>query len=562
MVLSVFLELGTILVIATVLAGIMKFLRQPLLIGYILTGILVSPHFLNLVESDKTIALFSHIGVSLLLFIVGLGLDLNTFKTVGKVSIITGVGQVLFTSIFGAIISLLLGFSPIESIYIAVALTFSSTIIIMKLLSDKGDLDSLYGRISMGFLIVQDLIVVLVLLLITSVSNGATILEGIITSTISTVSLAFAIYLFNKFVLKKILTNIAKSQEFLLLFAISWCFFISSLFNSFHLSLEIGALIAGISLASSEYKFEIISKLKPVRDFFLVLFFIFLGSQMVFSDVNTYIIPIIIFSLFILIGNPLIVLVLMGMLGYTKKTGFQAGLTVAQISEFSLILIGLGVSVGHLTSEILSMVTIVGIITITGSTYLIMYSNKIYPHLAKMLTIFEKKHKRLHESLINERNKYEVVLFGYNRIGTEILESFDLLKKEVLIIDFDPEVIHKMIKKGYNCRFGDATDVDMISEIAHSNVKMFISTIPNSDVNFLLLSLLKSFHNKSIFIVVSHEINKAVELYEKGASYVLLPHHIGAQHISTMIENYSYDHTLFAKERKKHLDYLKKKKKI
>lgn len=562
MVLSVFLELGTILVIATVLAGIMKFLRQPLLIGYILTGILVSPHFLNLVESDKTIALFSHIGVSLLLFIVGLGLDLNTFKTVGKVSIITGVGQVLFTSIFGAIISLLLGFSPIESIYIAVALTFSSTIIIMKLLSDKGDLDSLYGRISMGFLIVQDLIVVGVLLLITSVSNGATILEGIITSTISTVSLAFAIYLFNKFVLKKILTNIAKSQEFLLLFAISWCFFISSLFNSFHLSLEIGALIAGISLASSEYKFEIISKLKPVRDFFLVLFFIFLGSQMVFSDVNTYIIPIIIFSLFILIGNPLIVLVLMGMLGYTKKTGFQAGLTVAQISEFSLILIGLGVSVGHLTSEILSMVTIVGIITITGSTYLIMYSNKIYPHLAKMLTIFEKKHKRLHESLINERNKYEVVLFGYNRIGTEILESFDLLKKEVLIIDFDPEVIHKMIKKGYNCRFGDATDVDMISEIAHSNVKMFISTIPNSDVNFLLLSLLKSFHNKSIFIVVSHEINKAVELYEKGASYVLLPHHIGAQHISTMIENYSYDHTLFAKERKKHLDYLKKKKKI
>ena len=429
---SVFLEISLVIILAVLISGIMKLLKQPLIIGYIITGIVSGPLILNLVKADEIVTVFSHFGIVFLLFIAGLSLNPKVLRSVGKVSLITGLGQVAFTSIIGFVICVILGFNYVESLYISIALTFSSTIIIIKLLSDKGDLQTLYGRISVGFLIVQDVIAVLMLMIISSFTNG---FEAIFSLTLETVligagTLTF-IALFSYYALPRITGFFSDSQEFLLLFAIGWLLLLAIIFSYLNFSIEIGALIAGITMSISPYHFEIKSKMNVLRDFFILFFFVLLGSQMVFTNISNYVLPIIIFSLFILVGNPLIVMILMGSMRYTKRNGFLAGLTVAQISEFSLILVSLGVAVGHVTNDTLSLITATGLITIFGSAYLITHANKIYSLISGYLWIFERKGRKTDEHYHGGDSRYDIILFGYNRMGFSLLESLKHLKRRM-----------------------------------------------------------------------------------------------------------------------------------
>ncbi|MBL7055148.1 cation:proton antiporter [Candidatus Woesearchaeota archaeon] len=560
MAISIFIELSIVIIIAVIIAGMMRLLKQPLIIGYILTGIVVSPYFLNIVKSTEAISTFAQIGVALLLFMVGLNLNPRIIKDVGKVSLVTGVGQVIFTSVIGFFIGKLLGFSTLVSIYVAIALTFSSTIIIMKLLSDKRDLESLYGRISIGFLIVQDLIVIVILMVISSIPAGINFTTLALETVLKGGGLLILLFIIGVYIFPKITRAIAKSQEFLLLFSIGWCFAIATLFYYLNFSIEAGALIAGITLSLSPYHYEISSRMKPLRDFFIVLFFILLGSQMVFTNISQYIIPIVIFSAFILIGNPLIVMILMGLLGYTKRNSFLAGLTVAQISEFSLILIALGVKLGHLTNEILSFVTVIGLITITGSSYMIIYANKIYPYISKYLKIFEKKGSKVDEHKYHEHNSHNIILFGYNRMGYDLLESFKKIKKKFLVVDYNPETIISLAKEGVDCRYGDASDSELLNELNLSKAKMIYSTIPDFDTNLLLINKIRESNKKSIIIVISHQIDEAIELYDKGATYVIMPHFLGGHHSSTLIEKHGLNINKFLKEKTAHIEHLRNRK--
>ncbi len=420
---EVFIELSAILILAVIISGIMYFFRQPLIIGYILTGIIAGPVVLNVVQSADTLTTFAQIGIAFLLFMVGLNLNPRIIRDVGKTSLVTGICQVLFTSLIGFVIGKLLGFSNLTSIYVAIAVSFSSTIIIMKLLSDKRDLETLYGRIAIGFLIVQDLIAIFILMLISSISRGNNITGLAVESILSGMGLLIILTIISLYIFPPLTRLVAKSQEFLLLFSISWCFAMASLFHYLNLSIEAGALLAGITLSMTPYHYEISSKMKPLRDFFLILFFILLGSQMIFANIYQYIIPCIVFSLLVLIGNPLIVMTLMGLMGYTKRNSFLAGLTVAQISEFSLILIALGVKVGHLTNEIVSLITFIALITIAGSTYMISYSNKLYGYLSKYLALFERKGKKIDEHKYHKDGNYDIILFGHDEIGFDITTS-------------------------------------------------------------------------------------------------------------------------------------------
>ncbi|MCK5450038.1 cation:proton antiporter [Candidatus Pacearchaeota archaeon] len=556
---EVFVELSIIIGITVLVAGITRLLKQPLIIGYILTGIIVSPYFLNIVNSTETIKVFSQIGVALLLFIIGLSLSPKVIKEVGKVSLVTGIGQIIFTSLIGFFICKVLGFSTIISFYIAIALTFSSTIIIMKLLSDKKDLEKLYGKISVGFLLVQDIFVILLLMVISSFSGNLSMTNISLGAITSGILLIAGFVLISIYVLPNLSKFFAKSQEFLFLFSIGWGLGLASLFHYMGFSMEIGALIAGIALSVSPYHYEISSKMRPLRDFFIILFFILLGSQMIFGNISQLIVPAIILSLFILIGNPLIVMTLMGFLGYKKKVGFQAGLTVAQISEFSLILVTLGVSAGHLTGEILSLVTIIGLITISGSTYLITYSDKIYPYLSKYLSIFERKNLR-EEGL--DSQGYDLILFGYNRIGYDLLKSFRKLKKKFLVVDYNPETNLELSNEDIECIYGDADDEEFLNGLNLTESKMIVSTIPEFDTNMLLISKIRQINKKAIIMVISHNIEEANELYKIGATYVIMPHFLGGSHASMMINEYQLDVNKFLKEKEKHIKYLKTRKKL
>jgi len=558
--LEIFIELSKILVVTIIITGVVRLLKQPIIIGYILSGIVVGPFILNILSSTETFAAFSTIGVALLLFMVGLNLNPRVIKDVGKISLITGVGQVLFTSIVGFLIARLLGFSPVVSLYISIALAFSSTIIIMKLLSDKRELETLYGRISIGFLIVQDFIAIAILLVISSLNNGNSLAALALGSVLKGAAVIAALFALTIYVLPSLTKAIAKSQEFLLLFSLGWCFAIASIFHFFNFSIEAGALLAGISLSMSPYNYQISSKMKPLRDFFLILFFIILGAQMAFSSIAQNLGAIVLLSLFVLIGNPIIVMILMGIFGHTKRNGFLSGLTVAQISEFSLILVALGVSVGHLTNETLSIVTAVGLITFAGSTYMIMYSGKIYPALSKYLSVFERKGKKVDKRDFCGKDAKDIILIGYNRIGFDVLEALKKLKKDFLVLDYDPEVISELSRKGYKCQYGDANDYDLLNEICFSSAKMVISTIPVFETNLLLIKKIKEENRNAIIAVVSHQIDEAIRLYGEGATYVLMPHFLGGKHFSKMIEKNRMSIGHFLKEKKAHLEHLKRRK--
>ncbi len=559
---NMFVELSLIIIIAVIVSAIMRLLKQPLIIGYIITGVIASPYFFNLVESKNEISTFSQLGVALLLFVVGLNLDLRTIKKIGKVSLIAGIGQVLFTSIVGFFILKLLGFTNTPAIYISIALTFSSTIIITTLLSDKKELETLHGKISVGFLIVQDIIAIFILMRVSSLQSNANLTSTIISTIIKGSLLLFALFIVGIYILPKITKVIAKSQEFLLLFSLGWAFIIGSLFNYLNFSIEIGALLAGVTLALTPYRQEISSKMKPIRDFFIVLFFISLGSQIIFKDITVYIPAIIVLSLFILIGNPLILMILTGLLGYKKRTSFFIGLITAQISEFSIILIALVVSLGNLSQEILSLVTVIGLITIAGSSYLIMHASSLYNFFSPYLGIFERKGKKTDEEKYYSGKEYDAILFGYNRIGYDILESFKKLKKKILVLDYNPEVIETLVKQKIDCVYGDAYDLELLNDLNLSDVKLVVSTIPELEINLLLIKKIKSQNKDAIIIVVSHQIEDAIKLYDDGAAYVLLPHFLGGKLVANMIEDFQFNTSKFLEQKSIHLKDLIKRKKL
>lgn len=553
---DIFIQLSLIILIVLAVSFILRILKQPLIIGYILSGVIIGPIFLNILSANETVSTFAEFGIAFLLFIVGLHLSPKVIKEVGKISLITGIGQVVFTSLIGYFIGILLGFSPLVALYIAIALTFSSTIIIMKLLSDKDDLDKLYGKISIGFLLVQDLIAIIILMVISSFSAQSNALPSIFFTFLKGIILIVLITPISVYILPKFDNFFAKSQEFLFLFSIAWGLGFSALFFELGFSIEVGALIAGILLSMSPYNYEISSKMKPLRDFFIISFFLLLGSQMIFQNITQLLVPALLFSLFILVGNPLIVVILMGIFGYSKRTGFMAGLTVAQISEFSLILVALGAKVGHLSAEILSFVTLIGLITIAGSTYLIMYSDKVYPHISKYLSIFEKK--KLKERNLKQKH-YDFVLFGYNRIGFSLLKTFAKLKKRLLIVDFNPDTIKRLSKKNIACVYGDAEDSDLLDQIRVQNAKLVVSTIPDVDATKLLIKKIREKNSNSIIIVTARQIPEALEFYKLGVDYVILPHFLGGEYVSSLVEKLDLKKEGYQKKKIIHIKELKQR---
>ncbi|OGC46896.1 sodium:proton exchanger [candidate division WWE3 bacterium RIFCSPHIGHO2_01_FULL_35_17] len=556
---DIFTEISLVIVIATIVSVLMRVLKQPMLIGYILTGVIVGPAVFGVMQSPESLEVFSQFGIALLLFIVGLNLSPKVIREVGKVATITGLGQVVFTSIIGYLISSILGFDKVESFYIAVALTFSSTIIILKLLSDKGDLDSLYGKVSIGFLLVQDILATLFLVVVSASALGDTFGSIAIQLIWKSFLLGLLLFLFIKFILPRLSVYFATSQEFLFLFSIGWGFGLASVFHALGLSIEIGALVAGVTLSLFPYHYEISSKMKPLRDFFLILFFVLLGAELGVDNLSGAIIPALIFSAFVLIGNPLIVMTLMGILRFNKKTGFLSGLTVAQISEFSLILVALGYKLGHVDEKVISVVTLVGLITIAGSSYMIIYSDKLYSFLHSYLGVFERKVKRKTNL---DKESYDSILFGYNRIGYDFLGVYRKIGAKYLVVDYDPKVIENLESSGIRCEYGDASDVEFLGELALKDLKMIISTVPNYEDTISLIDKVRSVNESAILMVISHRIDDAYKFYEHGASYVVMPHFLGGTYAASLVERNKFDAAKFEVEKENHLKNLSKRRSL
>ena len=431
-------------------------------------------------------------------------------------------------------ISTLLGFGIVDSIYLAIALTFSSTIIIVKLLSDKGEINALYGKISIGFLLVQDFVAIIALMVITSISTNANIETQILQFVFNIVFFGLVFIIFTKFISKRIFKILSKNQEILFIGAIAWCLCFTSIAIMLGLSKEIGAFLAGVMLATVPYNHEIIGKLKYLRDFFIVLFFVILGSNLAFVSTEVTLIPAIILSLFVLIGNPIIVFVLMIILGYKGRTSFMSSLTVAQISEFSLILVFLGQKVGHLSDSVVPIITFVAIITISISTYMILYSNKLYQILSKRLSLFKSK-KLLEDSLHMQKEKrYSVICIGYEDAGKKILS--EMKKKGVLIIDFDPEAINAAKANGFDSIYGDVADQNVIEDIIIARPKIIISTIFDITTNIEMTKIINKRIKTKIIALASNK-KDAKKMYHAGMHYVIVPSIIVSEKTDAIVKD-------------------------
>jgi len=544
------------IIISLIIALITRFFKQPLIIAYIITGVLIASLSTFSTTNTEIFSLFSQFGVTFLLFIVGLSLNPKILKQVGKISLLAGVLQIVFTFILAFFLSIKLGFGNIPSIYIASALTFSSTIIVTKILSDKQEIDSLYGKISIGILILQDLVVLLLLIIIPNLKN----INQSSFFSIEFIFLILALFIFiilmSIYILPRLTKFVAKNQELLFLFSVAWCFLLVSIFYKLGLGMEMGALLAGISLSISPYHVEISSKVRPLRDFFLIIFFISLGLQLNNLNLAKIIFPAIIFSLFVIIFKLLITMGVLGLAGYTKKTSFFTGISLGQISEFSFIIAAIGLSLNQISPEISSMIILVGIITISISTYLMYFCNKIYNSIARPLGIFERKSIKEKK---HEKKEYDYVLLGYNRTGFSLLKSLIKINNNFVVIDYDPDVVNRLKEKKISCIYGDAADVEMLNEINIAKAKLIVSTIPETDSTILIIDRIKQENKEAIIIVTARQINEALKFYKLGADYVILPHFLGGEHTAELIEKARTNKKEYEKEKIKQIKELKER---
>lgn len=490
-----FTTTAVVLAIAAVLAFAAHRARQPLIVAFIAVGILVGPSAFDLVNETESLELFADLGIAILLFLVGLKLDIHLVRRMGKVALATGLGQVAFTSIFGYFISLLLGMESREALFVAVALTFSSTIIIVKILSDKRELEKLHGRIALGFLIVQDIVVVLVMVVLSSLGgeSEANVGEQILRIVGTGIGLMMGTWMVTVLVIPRLLAKVASSQELLIVTSIAWAVSVAAFSDWLGFSVEVGAFLAGFALASTNFRESIASSLSGLRDFLLLFFFIDLGIGLDFSAIGEQVPAAIVLSLFVLIGNPLIVLVIMGAMRYPSRVSFLAGVTVGQISEFSLILITLGLELEYVDNDAVGLVTLVGLVTIALSTYLIYYADRLFFWLQKPLKIFEREQLRAEDEVGDEH--FDYIVFGYGRFGRHLVEHLAHAGHRVLVVDWDPygqlHVEDPELAARVSIRFGDADDPEFPGTLPIMSPSWIVSTIARIDTSLVLARALR-----------------------------------------------------------------------
>jgi Kef-type K+ transport system membrane component KefB len=536
-----FAEFALLLIICALAGAVFVRLRQPVLIAYIVVGIAVGPAVFGLVSAHDQIDLLAQVGVAVLLFAVGLKLDLHQIRHIGPVALATGLGQLSFTIVIGFALVLALGKGWLEALYVAVALTFSSTIIIVKLLSDKRELDSLHGRIAVGFLIVQDLAVVIAMMTMSAMrasDDGAGPLAVAGSLAWRLAAAAVLLYVLMRWVLPRLVAAMARSQELLLVFAIAWGVALAGFSEWAGFSKEAGAFLAGFSLASTPYREAMSARLTGIRDFLLLFFFIDLGAKLEVGTLGAEIGPALLLSVFVLVGNPLIVMAIMGAMGYRKRTGFLAGLTVAQISEFSIVFVAMGITLGHIGVPALGLVTLVGLVTITVSTYLILYSQPLYERLAPWLGVFERRHAWREEAAQQadaDNGQAEAVVFGLGRYGSRLLRQLRDAGVRVIGVDFDPEAVRALRAEGLPVHYGDAEDPDFLESLPLAAVRCVITTLPQPEASRALLHALQSARYTGAVAGAARDAVHARLLAAAGVSPVFNPFDDAADHAAQQL---------------------------
>lgn len=563
---GLFIEFSIILILAGVVSFLVSLLKQPSIIGYIITGLIVGPLGYYHLQNSDVFSGLAQIGITLLLFMVGMQLDISQLKKIGSTALFVGLAQVAFTSGLGFLVLRALNFSTTSALYMAPTLAFASTIIVVKLLGEKKDLQSLYGKLVVGIFLTQDLVAILILISLSSFSSTSggiysslPLWQSLMMAIVRALILILTVWWMSAKLLPKVVKVIGHNDELMLVFSLAWALglatFVAMPLIGF--SLEIGGFLAGLALGRSGVHYEIGGKIKPIRDFFIMIFFIVLGSEIYISSMGQLIIPALALSAVVLFATPLFVITMLGAFGYKPRTSFLAGVTVAQISEFSLILATSGKDIGALGQNEVALITLVAMLTISLSSYMIMYSAQIFEKLKFIFKHFDFRKGFAEKHLQTAVLKNHIILVGAHRLGHHLISTLVRQKTSFIIVDFNPEIVEKYIKQNLLAVCGDITDSFIQEQINLPNAKMVVSTVPDFNDN---LNLIDTIHNikgkrKPKLIFLAQDEAETKMLYDKKVDYVISPHFMGGLHLAKVLEGKEGNNGL-KKLREHHLEVL------
>jgi Kef-type K+ transport system membrane component KefB len=524
---GVFQQIALVLAICVAAGGLAVVLRQPLLVGLLVAGVVVGPEVLGIVSGAEEIELLGEIGIALLLFVVGLKLDPRLIRRLGPVVMAAGTVQVLATTAVAYAIARAFGTTTVPALYLAVAMAFSSTVIVIKLLTDRRELEQLHGRIALGILIVQDIVVVVLMIVLSSVdpTADAPVAGQLLAIAGRAVLLLGGVAVLSRSVLPRVTHVLARQGELLVLASVAWAVALAAVAVAMGFSAEVGAFLAGAALASSGYREAISGRLATLRDFLLVFFFIDLGTDLQLGG-GDEIGLILALALFVLVGKPLIIAIITTLLGFRARVGVRAGLTLAQISEFSLILVALGVDLGQVGGQVVGEVTAIALVTITVATYLSSRAETLAPRLAVPLLRLERT--RLRREFDPRVHPFPtVVVVGLGRLGQTVVEELREQGDEVLAVDYDPRNVSSPDTDA-TVIYGDAEDPELPSQVPLHRVRWVASTLRDLDANrALAVAFHRHGYDGRIAVACNHPQDEHL-LREVGVDLVIRPLHVAA----------------------------------
>lgn len=530
-------SIGLSIVAASILAYLAHFLRQPLILGYILAGFLIGPQGLQLIPNRDEVTLISELGLAFLLFIVGLEIDVKKFLRLGAPTAIIGTAQVLLCTVFGYVTAQALGYHGLTAVYLAVALAFSSTMIVVKLLSDRNELDTLPGRVSLGILLVQDVLAIFVLAGQGNIDNPNLGAVGV--SIVLGLGLVLVSFLGSRFLLPIAFRHVARNPELVLVLSISWCFIMCWLALEAQFSIAMGALIAGVSISTFPYSHDVITKIRSLRDFFVTLFFVALGMQIILSTSGLIVVGLML-SAMIILSRFLTIFPLAYFLKLGSRVGLLSSLALSQSSEFSLVIVTLGLGYGHISQEIVSLVAVTLVVTSTVSTYLIQASHRIARNTLPLLERIGLKSSHHQDEQAIDSAEDAIVLLGCHRLGSSLVYTLAETNESVRVLDFNPEVLTNLKARGVPATYVDISHFDALEEVGVEKASCVVCAVPDDflrgTTNLRLLEFLKSRNRNLPVVVQANSVSHALDLYRAGADYVLIPPVLSAQNLLTVID--------------------------
>lgn len=499
--------IGIIIVVATILGYAARALRQPTIIAYFLTGIIFGPFGLGILSSDASLIGLSELGIAFLLFIAGLDLNLGRLRSIGGPILAVSIIQMAVTFLVAGFVTYFIGATPIEAFYLGITIAFSSTLIVVKYISDRKKTGSLFGRWAIGILLLQDIFAILILSFLPNL--GVLSSSVVLRLALSGAILIILTILMNRFVIPAVMRYSAKTKELFFLTALSTAFLFISLAYVLGFSIAIGGFLAGIALAAYPYNLGIGAEVKPLRDFFLVIFFTTLGMQVNPSVILPHLSLLLVLLALVLIVKPLTIIGGMKIFGYKKSIPILVGLYLAQASEFSFIIVQEGMILGQISSEIAAVITVFTLFTMVISPYIFSFSTKLAGRIS-----------RGHEEVGFMELKNHVVILGCHKAGKYVIEN---VGHPVVCVDHDPDIINNIKKNRYSCIYGEADSIDILESASIANAKLVISAIPDLETNIFVVETVKQMSPKVHVIARALTLPEALQLYDAGADYVVVP---------------------------------------